>query len=318
VERAAELPADVIERIRHVPGVRSIVQADKGTAQIGFGGKTATVLAVDLDAYRRIVSGTPLSVPRPAPDMGAPAIPALVSPDLAHLKTFEIGWHVRMKITQRGLITGGLPGVSFTENDLIVMPYDASKRAGSRTYTNLLLIEGDGIDGAKLRAAAGNRPDILVSTFDESLDQVTGTPLTTTIKSSFLIVTIALAVYALLTVIIALVVGAADRARALSYLRTLGLSERQAAHLTVLEITPLIVLTACAGLLLGLALPSALGPGLDLSVYAGNLAVRAYELSLTTPVLLAVGLAAVAMAGAFLHAVIGRRRSLGSILRVGE
>jgi putative ABC transport system permease protein len=75
-----------------------------------------------------------------------------------------------------------------------------------------------------------------------------------------------LAVYALLTVIIALVVGAADRARAVSHLRMLGLSRRQAAGLTVLEITPLIVLTACAGFLLGIGLPSALGPGGDLSV----------------------------------------------------
>ncbi|MCW2878834.1 MAG: hypothetical protein JWQ95_2934 [Sphaerisporangium sp.] len=318
VDREAELPADVIEKIRRVPGVRSVVRADKGTAQIGYGGRTATVLAVDLDAYRRIVSDAPLSVPRPAPEAAAPGIPALVSPDLANLDTFEIGWHVRMKITKRGLITGGLPGVSFTEKNLIVVPYDASKRAGSRTYTNTLLIEGDALDGAKLRAAAGNRRDILVSTFDESLRRVTDSPLTTTIKSSFVVVTIALAVYALLAVLIALVVGAAERSRALSYLRTLGLSERQAANLTVLEIAPLIVLTACAGLVLGLALPAALGPGLDLSAYAGDLAVRTYELSLTTPVLLAAGLAAVALAGAFLHAVIGRRRSLGSILRVGE
>ncbi|WP_248960259.1 FtsX-like permease family protein, partial [Sphaerisporangium perillae] len=317
VERAAELPADAIERIRHVPGVRAVVPADKGIAQVGLGGKTATILAVDLDAYRRILSGTPLTAP-PAPGLPAPAIPALVSPDLAGMSTFEIGWHVRMKITNAGVIRGGLPGVSFTENSLIVLPYDASKRAGSRTYTNLLLVDGEGIDGAKLRAAAGDRPDILVSTFDESLAKITGTPLTTTIMISFRIVTIALAVYALLTVIIALVIGAADRARALSYLRTLGLSQRQAANLTVLEIAPMIVLTACAGLLLGLGMPSALGAAIDLSVYAGDLAVGDYRLGLTTPILLAAGLAAVSVLGAFLHARIGGRRSLGSTLRVGE
>lgn len=259
-----------------------------------------------------------VQVPRPAPDLAAPAIPALVSPDLAHLSTFEIGWHVRMKVTNRGVITGGLPGLSFTTSNLIVVPYDASQRAGSRTSTNLLLIEGDDIDGTALGTAAGNRPDIHVETLGSALRQVNEAPLTATIKSAFLLVTIALAVYALLTVVMALVVGAAERARALSYLRTLGLSDRQATNLTVLEITPLIVLTACAGLVLGLALPAALGPGVDFSVYAGDLAVRTYELSLTTPVLLAAGLAAVATAGAFLHALIGRGRSLGSILRVGD
>ncbi|MEU8266494.1 FtsX-like permease family protein [Sphaerisporangium sp. NPDC049002] len=318
VDRAAELPPDVVEKIRRVPGVRTVVPADRGVAQIGLSGRTAIVLAVDLDAYRRIVAGTPLSVPPSAPDLPPPAIPVLVSPGLANLTTFDIGWHVRMNLTKKGVITGGLAGLTFAEDKLIVMPYDSSKRAGARTYTNTLLIEGDGIDGAALRAAAGNRPDIHVSTFDEALAKVNRSPLASTIKNSFMLVTIALAVYALLTVMIALVVGAAERARALSFLRTLGLSERQAAGLTVLEITPLIVLTACAGLLLGIGLPPALGPGLDLGIYAGDLSIQAYELSLTTPMLLAAGLAAVAVAGAFLHAVIGRRRSLGSILRVGD
>ncbi|MDH2425108.1 FtsX-like permease family protein [Sphaerisporangium sp. TRM90804] len=318
VDSAAELSPEAVERVRRVPGVRGVVPADKGTVQLGLGGSTATVVAVDLDAYRRILAGTPLQAPPPAPAPDPSAIPVLVSPDLAHLSTFEIGWHVRMNLTKAGTITGGLPGVSFTTENLIVVPYDASKRAGARLYTTLLLIQGDGIDPAQLRAAVGDRRDILVSTVEQSLGKVTATPLTATITGSFLVATIALGVYALLTVVIALVVGAAERARALSYLRTLGLSERQAANLTVLEITPLVVLTACAGLVLGLVLPSALGPSVDLSVYAGDLAVRDYEPGVTTPVLLAAGLAAVAVAGAFLHAVIGRRRSLGSILRVGE
>ncbi|GII60423.1 membrane protein [Sphaerisporangium krabiense] len=322
VEREAELPADAVAKVRQVPGVRDIVPADKGKAQIGYTGKTATIVAVDLDAYRRLVAHAPLSVPAPPPDAPAPAIPALVSPDLGHLSTFEIGWHVRMKIAKAGVITEGLPGISLSPMNLIVVPYDASQRAGSRVYTNMLLIggtgSGGGIDARALAAATGNRPDVFVETFDRALERVIKTPLTGTIKNSFLIVTIALAVYALLTVVIALVVGAADRARALSYLRTLGLSERQAARLTVLEIAPLILLTACAGLALGLALPSALGPGIDLSAYAGDMAIDDYRLDPTTPILLAAGLAVVALAGAFLHAVIGRRRSLGSTLRVGE
>ncbi|MET8138870.1 FtsX-like permease family protein [Sphaerisporangium sp. NPDC005288] len=318
VEASAELPTDVVERVRRVPGVQQILPADKGIAQVGLGGRTATVVAVDLDAYRRILAGSPLDPPHAAPGLPGAAIPALVSPDLAGMSSFEIGWHVRMKLTKAGVIREGLPGVSFTVNNLIVVPYDASKRAGFRTFTTMLLIAGQDIDGAKLKAATGNRRDILVSTFDESLRQVTATPLAGTIMTSFRVVTAALAVYALLTVIIALVIGAAERARALSYLRTLGLSERQASALTVLEITPLILLTACAGLLLGLALPAALGPAIDLSAYAGALTVGDYRLSPTTPVLLAAGLAAVSVLGAFLHARFGAHRSLGSALRVGE
>ncbi|GIH67951.1 hypothetical protein [Sphaerimonospora thailandensis] len=344
VERAAELPADVIEKIRQVPGVREVLPAQKGTAQVGYGGRNATVIALDLDAYRRIAAGSPLKVPGPPPDppsttpstppstpLPTPAaqngsaqeIPVLVSPDLAHLTTFEIGWHVRMKLVNRGVITGGLPGLTRVTNNLIVVPYDAATRAGARSHATMLLIRGagnggDDIDGGRLRAAVGDLPDVMVVTFEETLRKIAAAPLPATIKDGFRLVTVALAGYALLTVVIALVVGAADRARALSYLRTLGLSHRQAATLTVLEIAPLIVLTAGAGLAVGLALPAALGPGVDLGGYAGDLAVRAYELDLAAPALLAAGLAVVAVAGAFLHAVTGRRRSLGSVLRVGE
>ncbi|WP_327048769.1 hypothetical protein OG320_13305 [Microbispora sp. NBC_01189] len=354
VEREAGLPPEMIEKIRRAPGVWAVVPVDKGLAQLDLGGRNVTVVAVDLDAYRRLVAGSPLDVPSPPPDTAAaptepaptepaqtepvqskpaqstPAqatsgqsIPALVSPDLAHLNTFEIGWRVRMRVTNRGVVTGGLPGLTTATSNLVVVPYDASARAGSRPYTGTLLVRGsgssgDGLDGGRLRAAGGDLPDVRVVTVEESRRKIAATPLAETIKDGFRIVTIALAGYALLTVMIALVAGAADRARALSYLRALGLSDRRAAGLTVLEVVPMIVLTACAGLALGLALPSALGPGIDLGVYAGDLAVRAYELDLTTPVLLAAGLAAVAVAGAFLHTLTGRRRSPGSVLRSGE
>ncbi|MEV7013060.1 ATP-binding cassette domain-containing protein [Streptosporangium sp. NPDC051022] len=99
--------------------------------------------------------------------------------------------------------------------------------------------------------------------------------------------TIALAAYVLVAVLVALVTGGADRAGALIHLRALGLSQAQARRLTVLEISPMIVLTAVAGLLLGLALPAVLGPGVDLSSYTGGLAVEAYPADLVTPVLLA-------------------------------
>ncbi|MFI0420527.1 FtsX-like permease family protein [Spongiactinospora sp. 9N601] len=108
----------------------------------------------------------------------------------------------------------------------------------------------------------------------------------------------------------------ADRGTALSCLRTLGLSERQARGLTVLEIAPMIVLTAAAGLLLGLVLPAVLGPGIDLSAYAGDADVSGYPIDLRASALLAAGVAAVA--GAYAHAAVARRRSLGAALRIGD
>jgi putative ABC transport system permease protein len=234
------------------------------------------------------------------------------------MKSIDLGWHNRMTVIPRGVIADGLPGLAPGSATLIVMPYDALARVGLRPFANVLLVQGPGgLDPGRLRAAVGG-PEVLVTTVGEAQKEIAATPLGSTIRASFLIVTLALGAYAILAVIIALVVGADDRARALSYLRTLGLSEGQARGLTVLEIAPLIVLTAAAGLALGLSLPAALGPGIDLSAYAGSLPVGDHPVGLTTPVLLAAGLTAAAVLGALAHAAADRRRALGSVLRVGE
>jgi putative ABC transport system permease protein len=104
----------------------------------------------------------------------------------------------------------------------------------------------------------------------------------------------------------------------MAFLRPLGLTERQAQGLTVLEILPMILVTALVGLALGLGLPAALGPGVDLSAYAGGVAVAGYSPGLATPALLAAGLAVVAVLGAYAHTAISRRRAPGAALRAGE
>ncbi|GAA0400651.1 hypothetical protein Acor_39420 [Acrocarpospora corrugata] len=309
VERAAEIPEDVVAKVRALPGVTSVLPVAKGTVQVATGGGVSTALAMDLAAYRKLVAGSPLEVPEPPVGDG---IPALVSANLAAYPSFEIGWYNRMQINNVGSIET-LPGLAFESNNLIVMPYEGPKLAGLRTFTNVLLIGGN-VDYDVLKRTVG-LTDAVVETFDAANTRIASSPLSQTITAAFTIVTVALAGYALIAVIIALVIGAAERARSLSFLRTLGLSQRQARLLTVLEVAPLIVLTSLAGLALGLVLPAALGPGLDLSAYAG-IAVTEFPLTFTTPILLAAGLAAVSILGAFGHASTGRR--VATALRVGE
>ncbi|MDF5754097.1 FtsX-like permease family protein [Spongiactinospora sp. TRM90649] len=316
IESTVAIPPDAVERVRRTAGVRDVIPAAKGSVQIGRGSVFGTGFAVDLNAYRRILAGTPLSMPAAPPDSPGPDVPALVSPELAGNSTLQIGWSARFSVAPKGTITT-LPGLTGKPRGLIVVPLDANERAGTRTEINTLLISGSGLDPARLAAAANLSVPPIVTTVDDELRKITSTPLAGTVQTTLLVVTLALAAYALLAVLIVLVITGADRDTALTYLRTLGMSERQARGLTVLEITPMIVLTALAGLLLGLALPAALGPGIDLSVYAGNAQIDGYPIDVLTPVLLTAGLAAVAVAGAFAHAAVARRRALGGALRVG-
>lgn len=311
LEVDGEFTAEAIERVRATAGVEQVVEAQAGQVQVGLTPERAEIIAVDLAQWQRLLAGSPLSLPaQPAGD----GVPALVSPELHGRGTIDIGWQSRMKVTEKGVI-GSVPGF-YTKGKFMVVPFDTNKRGGTRTIVNTLLIGGDADPDAVLAAAKTERA--LVSGQARALSEIQNDPLTATVQRILGIVTVALAGYALIAVIITLVVGAADRARAVSFLRTLGLSPRQAQGLTVLEVSPMILLTALAGLGLGLGLPAALGPGVDLSAYAGDLAVGDYELDLVTPALLAAGLAAVAVLGAYAHTAISRRRNLGSVLRVGD
>ncbi|MEU1391488.1 MULTISPECIES: FtsX-like permease family protein [unclassified Nonomuraea] len=295
-----EIQADAIERVRKVAGVERVVLAQTGRVQVGYGAERAEAIAVNLPEWRRLLAGAPIGVPTGGG--------AFVSPDLKGRGTYEIGWQSRLKVPEGGVITS-VPGF-YNQGKFVILPMDSLVRPA----VNTLLIGGNpALDELRRLVPLGT-----VESQALALAAIQDDPLTSTVRTTLVVVTVALAAYALVAVILSLVIGAADRARALSFLRTLGLSDRQAQRLTVLEIMPMILLTALAGLLLGLGLPAALGPGVDLSSYAGDLPVGDYSLDLITPTALAAGLAVVAVLGAYTHTAISRRRSLGAVLRVGD
>ncbi|MFI7462516.1 FtsX-like permease family protein [Nonomuraea sp. NPDC049646] len=301
VTSRVEIPADVIERVRKVAGVGQVVLAQTGRVQIGYGAERAEAIAVNLPEWRRLLVDAPIEVPTGSGG-------AFVSPDLKGRGTYEIGWQSRLKVREGGVITS-VPGF-YNQGKFVILPMESLVRPA----VNTLLISGNPALDELHRLV----PLSTVESQAQALAAIQDDPLTSTVRTTLVVVTVALAAYALVAVILSLVIGAADRARALSFLRTLGLSDRQAQRLTVLEIMPMILLTALAGLLLGLGLPAALGPGVDLSSYAGDLPVGDYSLDLITPTALAAGLAVVAVLGAYTHTAISRRRSIGAVLRVGD
>ncbi|NUW37533.1 hypothetical protein HTZ77_39955 [Nonomuraea sp. SMC257] len=307
VTSRVELPAGVVERVRAVPGVELVVPAQTGQVQLGYTGERAEAIAVDVAAWRRVLEDSPVGLPA----LPASGLPALVSPELHGRGTMEIGWHARTKITEAGVVTA-VPGF-FTRGKFLVTPL----RVNARPSVNTLLVKGDADPAAVARAVG--QPLAVVTSQAAELAAIRDAPLTGTVRTVLGITTVALAAYALVAVVVMLVIGAADRTRALAFLRPLGLSERQARGLTTLEILPLVLVTALVGLGLGLALPAALGPGIDLSSYAGGVAVQGYAPDLAVPLLLAAGLAVAAGLGAYVHTAAGRGRGSGATaLRTGD
>ncbi|GAA4519928.1 MULTISPECIES: FtsX-like permease family protein [Nonomuraea] len=295
-----DIPPAAIERVRRAPGVEQVALALTGRAQIRPTGERPVAIAVDLPEWRRVIGDAPITLPTLEGSTSA-----LLSPGLGERGTFEIMWLSPAKLTTQGVIDslpGFRPGGPFLLVPREVLPWPAA---------NTLLIRGD-VSPAELARLV---PSATVETQEQALAAIRADPLTGTVRSTLLVVTVALGAYALAAIVLSLVAGAPDRARAMSLLRTLGLTERQARRLTVLELLPLVLVTAPAGLALGLGLPVALGPGVDLSSYAGGLPVGDYAPGLLTPVALAAGLAVCTLLGAYAHGAAVRRRDLGAVLR---
>ncbi|MCK2219888.1 hypothetical protein MF672_039735 [Actinomadura sp. ATCC 31491] len=298
-----EIPAATIDRIRATPGVEQVVTAQTGRVQLGYASESAEALAVDVAQWRRLLDGAPVALPEP-PRGGS----ALVSPELRGRGTLDVGWQSRVKVRVQG-VAESVPGFA-RGGKFLVLPMTVL----TRPAVNTLLVKGDVAPEALARLV----PSGAVESQERALAAIRDDPLTGAVRTTLAVVTAALAFYALVAVVLSLVVGAADRARTVSFLRTLGLSDRQARRLTMLEVLPMVLVTAAAGLALGLGLPAALGPGIDLSAYAGDLPVGGYDPGLLTPAALAAGLAMVAVLGAYAHTALNRRRGLGDALRAGD
>lgn len=143
------------------------------------------------------------------------------------------------------------------------------------------------------------------------------TPLVRGLITNFRL-SVALAVlYSAVAVITALALTARARTRDLSYLRVLGMANRQAVGLMLVEMIPAVLLASAVGVGLGILIANLIAPGIDLAAFAGP----------DTPVPIfvdwaAVGLIALSLAGLSVLAIlvataVTRRAQLGQVLRVG-
>ncbi|PZG17712.1 FtsX-like permease family protein [Nonomuraea aridisoli] len=297
------IPPDAIERVRRAPGVEQVALALTGRMQITATGERPYAVAVDLAQWRRVNEDAPISLPTLSGDTSA-----LLSPALGGRDAFDVMWLSPVRLTTQGVIDA-VPGF-YASGQFVLVPWEVLPWPAANT----LLIKGD-ISPVELARLV---PSATVATQEAALAAIQDDPLTGTVRTTMVVVTVALGAYALVAIVLSLVVGAAGRARAVSLLRTLGLSDRQARRLTLLESLPVVLVTTPVGLALGLALPAALGPGVDMSAFAGGLPVADHPPGLLTPVALAAGLGLCAVLGAYVHTAMSRRRNLDAALRVGD
>jgi putative ABC transport system permease protein len=114
------------------------------------------------------------------------------------------------------------------------------------------------------------------------------------------------------------VLHAQRRSREVAFLRTLGMTERQLAGLTVVEQGLPVVLALAVGVGLGLGLAWLLEPGIDLAAFSSPGALVALEVDWLSVAIVAASIVGVVALAVAVSSWFARRLDIGHALRIGE
>ena len=333
-----ELPDDL--DLQKVPGVEAAARAYLApgvTFDMNGSDNLITLDAVEASQMEGVTRGTPadphlprgLLDPPTAANAGTeqapvPAIvssraatgPRLMSADDRFQLLIEGTWVQFVVVDVRDTIPGLTPGTLF-----VVTSFDqltAARPSAPLPVTNVFVRAPPSVQPALEEALAGVTPATNLTSQAGALEALQGSPLIAGVAAGFRISLLVAALYSALAVIVALTLSAAARARDLAFLRTLGLSGRQAVGLMVIEQVPGLVVALLAGTALGIAVATLVEPGLDLKAFTGATIPVVLRVDWAAVILIGLGLALVVAVAVAITAAFARRRNLGSALRVGE
>ncbi|GAA1373057.1 hypothetical protein [Streptomyces beijiangensis] len=338
VDTGDDPAARTLSRIKGVERVVSVRQATASLAGATDGRfrDPVDLVGVDSAALQRAAPGSAAARALRDAEIGGSAagpLPVLASADVAKAyagKTLALGELRGATVSVR--IVGALPAAAGRDPALGPVRADAHapllladvRSLGALQPTDIthraLLLYGHDLDAAALRAAAQRTvgPTAQVVLHADELNRLRKDGLLTSVLDAYAVCGALGILLALLAVILELLLTADERARTAAYLRMLGLGGRPVALLHFLELLPLAVAAAVGGTALGLLLPAALGPALNLGEFTGGPTAPVLHTDYGLTTLLTLGLGALVLAAVAIDAVRGRRRNLGSVLRLGE
>lgn len=304
---AGPLDEAALRRIRAVRGVTGAVPARVVPRVTAAASERVpmTVIAVDLDAYRKLVPDM-TGVPEKSGVWVSASVSRLLGKGTVTLSRPGLD---PLRVTPSGRVER-FPGVS-AGSAFVIVPY--KMLADAEGFPSQVFVAGHDLDAKALRAAA---PDRDVRMRQDVLDGLAGVPLVTVVQEMFRDGALIGGGYGFLAVLLVLVVGARGRGRTVAHLRALGLSRRQSRGLALVEIAPVLLCAVGAGWVLGLLLPEITGPVVDLRPYTGGFAVTAYLPGVPALLGLLAGLLLAAAAAVAIDRVFDARP--GTVLRTGE
>ena len=322
-----DLPDGVVEE---VSGAHAYATRFPTTRTIDQAGIPSTIdaLFLDLADYSAVTAGTPIEPPS---SITAPSRSTLGSADdpLPVLYTAGPG---------RSIATGEQFAIDIAGRVIHVEVVDqrsdfptASAERGSivadlepleslvgpfRARPTALFLRSGAASAADITSAL--RPHLLTPTLtlqDEELDRIRSDRFSRGLDRSLLL-TFWFAVFlAAFGAIASLVQSSASRRRDFGYLRTQGLTSRQAMWLTVLEQAPTIILASLAGTAAGALTVVLLEPAINLSPFTGSLIDRGVSVEWRHVAVLGLSVTAGLVALSTSFGYLNRRRDFGGLLR---
>jgi putative ABC transport system permease protein len=327
-----------VAQVTAVGGVQSVARGviDSTASFESTKGQRASIYlaGIEADKYAEVAAGSPaeprwpnelLANPEAQPGTAEHPIPAILSTKMptgsasldpgATFKVNVVGKPLVFRLVER---RDTFPGIderlSFAVAPLSWVQAALAQPAGTsvmwiRAATDIRPGLTTAISGAGAAARVISRFDAFAALRDSPLEAVIATGYTAAL--------IVAAIYMALAIVGAMVLSAAGRTRDLAYLRTLGVTARQALGLTVMEHGPPVMLALVPGVALGIGIALLVEPGLGLATFVGVsgvplyvdwLALAGLSLALILVVAVAVGL------GTWL----ARRTRPTDALRIGE
>jgi putative ABC transport system permease protein len=309
----------LVKSITAVPGVRHAAAVSTTTWQIPLG-RELTVAAIDPAGYAAMTADTPFpripvsafgsadSTPVTAatviPVLASPSAAAALGPGIIQLTSQEPMGPIRVRVAGLVARTPAQPAGGM----FVLMPLRTLPGVLGRPVPNLILVTGPDLDRAKLSRLIGKA--LPAATLEYRADVLNGlgsAPLQHAAALLMTLTEVAAAGLALLSLVFGLALGARDRELTLARLSVMGYA--RSVRLALLTALPAVLAAFAAAAGCALALPSLIGPALDLSVFTGPGASVIYR-----PDLAALGVPCAAillLTGAALVAETGRSRQRG-------
>jgi putative ABC transport system permease protein len=308
---AAELPGTSVSGLARAPQV--------------------TVLAIDAAAYEDLLAGSGSEVPqlrllaagddserrRPAPALVSSHWGAEGAPTVGTEFALEIG-SVDPDVVVAGVLDS-FPSLPARE-PFVVIGFDELRRFWStEVAATILYLGGSASEGTRLAESLANigGRTVLLSRYQTGIE-LAGDPLSLWVDRGLGVIFYLALTFAIVAALSLLTVTANRRRRDLGYLRTIGLTIRQATLMTALEQIPPLTVATLMGAVTGGVVAKLLAPALDIGSFTGGLVPAEIVVEPLPILVLAVLMALLIGAAVITFVAFTRDEDYGKLLKVGD